>query len=338
MKDIKNIIVIGASAGGFKAISELVNKIPPGLPVAMFVVIHLSKNSLARNVARFIQKHTSYTCTIPHDYEEIKTGYLYIAPPQTHLFIKKDLIRLTNGPHENRWRPSADVLFRSAAVAYGPAVIGIILTGMMDDGTSGMFSIKRCGGVCIVQDPDEAEFDDMPVSALANVDIDHRAPIAEMGHIIADTISKAEHFDHIIPEEVKLEAAITERMTSGIEEMEKIATHSNYTCPDCGGGLWEIKYDPARRYRCHTGHVYTEKLLLEKQSEEMEESLWASIRMMEERRNLLNNIVWRHQQNGQESDPVLYLQRAKELGAHIDRLKALLVSVHKAEPDNDGYL
>lgn len=338
MKGLKNIIVIGASAGGFKAISELLGKLPADLPVAIFVVIHLSKNSLARNIQRHLQRYTSYTCTVPHDNEEIKTGHLYIAPPQTHLFIRKGQIRLTDGPHENRWRPSVDVLFRSAAAAYGSLVIGIILTGMMDDGTSGMLAIKRSGGICIVQDPEDADFDDMPVSVLANVEVDYRLAAADMGEVIAGAIGDTKSSGHVIPEDIKIEAAITERMTSSIEEMEKIATHSNYTCPDCGGGLWEIKNEPAKRYRCHTGHVYTEKLLVDKQSEEMEESLWVSIRMIEEQRNLLKNIVWRNQHDSNGNETTHYEERASELDLHVKRLKQLLVSVHKQEPDTDGYV
>jgi two-component system chemotaxis response regulator CheB len=284
-----------------------------------------------------LQKKTTYHCTLPHDEEDIKAGCLYMASADQHLLVKNGLIRLIKGPHENRWRPAVDVLFRSAAVAYNSHVIGIILSGMMDDGTSGMSAIKRCGGICIVQEPAEAEFIDMPVNVLNNVNVDYRVPIADMGYIIDDIVSKPITQASSIPEDVKIEADITERMVSDINVLSKIGTHSNFTCPDCGGGLWKIKNDAIDRYRCHTGHVYSEKSLIDKQGEEMEESLWISIRMMEERRNLLLNIVWRNQETG--NIPVNgYQNKADTLSMHIERLKHLLLSISKTDNTDKSYL
>jgi len=336
--DAKNIIVIGASAGGLKAVGELLANLQPGLPVAIFVVIHVSKRSSVENICRYLQKRSSYTCMAAANGQKIEAGHLYVAPPDTHLFLKPGSVRLTAGPHENRWRPSVDVLFRSAAAAYGSRVIGIVLTGTMHDGASGMSAIKRSGGICIAQDPAEAEFMEMPVNVINNIGVDHRLPAAEIGGIIAGLLAKPEQPDVPIPDDVKIEADITERMTSDINEMEKIATHSNYTCPDCGGGLWKINGDPAQRYRCHTGHVYTEPVLLDKQSEQIEESVWVSIRMIEERRNVLQNIAKRETDTGRPSSGENYRRRAAELNEHIERLKQLLVAINKAEPDTDGYL
>ncbi|MDB5111599.1 MAG: Protein-glutamate methylesterase [Mucilaginibacter sp.] len=335
--EIKNVIVIGASAGGIKAVTELISKIPENLPVALFVVIHMAKNSHPDVIIHQLQKKTSYHCTLSQDGEDIKAGYLYMAAPDQHLLVKPGLIRLIKGAHENRWRPAIDVLFRSAAVAYDSHVIGIILSGMMDDGTSGMSAIKRCGGICIVQEPAEAEFIDMPVNVLSNVNVDYRVPIADMGYIIDDIVSKPVTRVSSIPEDVKIEADITERMVSDIKVLSTIGTHSNFTCPDCGGGLWEIKNDAHRRYRCHTGHVYTEKALVDKQGEEMEESLWISIRMMEERRNLLLNILWRNQETG-SIHVNGYQNKADTLSMHIERLKHLLLSISKTDNTDKSYL
>jgi len=336
--DAKNIIVIGASAGGLKAVGELLAHLEAGLPIAIFVVIHVSKRSSVENICQYLQKRCSYTCLAAANDQKIEAGGLYVAPPDTHLFLKPGYIRLTTGPHENRWRPSVDVLFRSAAAAYGSRVIGIVLTGTMHDGTSGMSAIKRSGGVCMIQDPAEAEFMEMPVNVLNNIGVDYQLPVAGMGVIIAELLAKPGQPEVPIPEEVKIEAEITERMTSDIDQMEKIATHSNYTCPDCGGGLWKINDDPAQRYRCHTGHVYTEPVLLDKQSEQIEESVWVSIRMIEERRNVLQNIAKRETETGRPSFGENYRRRATELNEHIERLKQLLVAINKAEPDTDGYL
>jgi two-component system chemotaxis response regulator CheB len=334
MAKAEKIIVIGASAGGFTAVMKLVSAIPADLPSAVFVVIHLSNNSSAEIIREHLAKNTGYTCIIPADDEFISAGTLYIAPPQQHMIISDEHVKLIHGPHENRWRPSIDVLFRSAAANYDSRVIGIILSGMLYDGTSGMQAIKRSGGVCIVQEPEEAEYPEMPESVLNNVDVDYRVPLSDMRYILDDLLSQPPK-SVPIPEDVKLEAGITERMATNIDEMEKLGSHSNYTCPDCGGSLWLMKNDKIPRYRCHTGHVYTEKLLAEKQTEELEESLWVCVRMLEQRRNLLTTMASR----GNGNNAALKEQQLKivELDQHIGRLKALLVSMADNETDEGAF-
>jgi len=331
MNNIKHIIVIGASAGGFKAIAELVSKIPPDLPTAIMVVLHLSKVSMVEVMQHHLQKQTSFRCSIPEDGEEIQEGNLYLAPTDRHMLVKPGVIRITNGPHENRWRPSIDVLFRSAAVAYNTSAIGIVLTGMLDDGTSGMSAIKRSGGICIVQEPGEAEFPDMPSNVLLNVDVDYRVHIGDIGYVLQDIFSKPSRKLEIIPHDLKIEADITEKMTSSIDELKQIAENSIFTCPECGGGLWKLNNDPAHRYRCHTGHTYNEKILLETQAENIEASVWVSIRMMEERKNLLKIMSKHEKESGNLQSSSSYSESADSIDVHIERLKNFLNSLH-----NDG--
>jgi two-component system chemotaxis response regulator CheB len=332
--ELKKVIVIGASAGGLKAVSELVSKIPGNLPIAIFVVIHVGKASMPQVLIQQLQKNTSYRCLLPTGEEDIQPGCLYLAPPDYHLLVKLTTVKLIKGPHENRWRPSIDVLFRSAASVFDSRVIGIILSGMLDDGTSGMAAIKRCGGICIVQEPTEAEYTDMPQNVLNNVAVDHRVPVADMGYIIDDAVSKP--LRHVsIPEDIKLEAEITERMSSDINDLKKLGEQSDLTCPDCGGSLFEIKEESHLRFRCFTGHVYTGEVLAEKQGEALEESLWISIRMLEERRNLLLNLGGR-QATGKMIE--VYRDRADALQIHIKRLKDLLITISKTSTSDDGYL
>jgi two-component system chemotaxis response regulator CheB len=335
--EVKNLVVIGASAGGINALIQLVGNLPAGLPIAVFVVIHMSKQSQAGIITNRLQKSTPYNCRVAENDTTIEAGHIYLAPTDWHLFLKPGKMLLLHGPHENRWRPSIDVLFRSAAAAYDSCVTGVILSGLLDDGTSGMSAIKRSGGICIVQEPSEAEYDDMPLNVINNVPVDHRVLVQDIGYIIADMLSKP-RARLPVPEDVKIEADITERMASNITDMQKLATHSNFTCPDCGGGLWELEINGHKRYRCHTGHVYTALSLLEKQGEEMEESIWISIRMLEERRNLLLNISGH---NKGDAGPGLiddYKRRADELAMHVERLKSLLISISKTEPGDEGYL
>lgn len=166
------------------------------------------------------------------------------------------------GPEENRFRPSIDVLFRSAAVAYSLHTIGIILSGLLDDGTSGMWSIKRSGGACIAQDPAEAEYPDMLLSVISNMKVDHVATLGKMGGLIASIIKVKKGRKKAVPEEVIYESKIAETTAVGIGDIEKIADLSPFACPDCGGNLWAVKGDIIKRCRCHIGHAYTEKDLV----------------------------------------------------------------------------
>jgi two-component system chemotaxis response regulator CheB len=179
--EVKNIITIGASAGGLEAVMRLFQTIDRKLDAAIFLVIHLSPESKSDVIIKILEKHSVFKCTIPRDNQEIENQTVYLAPTDRHLLLERGYIRITKGAAENRYRHSIDVLFRSAAASYNACVIGIILTGLLDDGTSGMSAIKRSGGKCIVQSPKEAAFDGMPNSVMQNIEVDYSVPIAEMG-------------------------------------------------------------------------------------------------------------------------------------------------------------
>lgn len=326
MHEIRNLIVIGASAGGIGAVSKVLKGFSKNMNAAIIVVIHVAKSSNAQNIADILQRNTSLECLVAANLLEIEQGKVYIAQPDHHLMVNGPVMTLNQGPHENRYRPSIDVLFRSAAVHYTNQVIGIILTGMLDDGTSGMHAIKSCGGLCIIQDPLEAEFSDMPQSVLNKVEVDYMANLKDIPFIVEDLMSKPFPAKVEVPEELKLEAEITERLMSNIDDLKKIGERSDFVCPDCGGGLWEIKKDPSHRYRCYTGHVYSEKILQELQDQKIEESLWVSIRMLEEKQNMLRLASGRKNSN----NPALstsFNRRIEDTEQHITRLKSLLKSI-----------
>jgi two-component system chemotaxis response regulator CheB len=328
MEEFKKIIVIGASAGGYHAMADVVAAIPADKEIAVFAVLHMSKDSSGDILCHHLQKRTALTCRVAADNERIEGGYLYLARPDHHLIVKRGMIRVHNGPRENRWRPSIDVLFRSAAAAYGSRVIGIILSGLMDDGTSGMSAIKRSGGMSIVQEPSEAQYPDMPNSVLNFIEVDYRVPVADMGYIIMDNLSKTAGPNVSIPEDVKIEAEITEKMISGIDVMNMIGKDTDLSCPDCGGRLWKVSNDGTNRYRCYTGHVYTERILNEDQRIGLEQSLWVSVRMLEERRNLLGIMAGNEQNAGVSTE---IKQRLDEVSVHIQRLKDVLHAMDKPD-------
>jgi two-component system chemotaxis response regulator CheB len=324
MDEPNYIIVVGASAGGIPAISSLCTGLPADLRAAVFVVLHMSALSSGERLARIFQRHTGLVCQAAEDGEVIRAGHLYVAQPNHHLLLSGEVMKLNQGTRENKYRPSIDVLFRSAAVAYRSRVIGVILSGMLEDGTSGMYAIKRCGGICIVQEPEEAQFSDMPQSVLNRLEVDYRLPVADMGNLLAQLAERPVATPPPVPRELAIEAKITENMTSTIDELKQIGDKSDFACPDCGGGLYAIKNDPVNRYRCHTGHVYTEQLLHDIQGLHLEESVWVSVRMLEERHNLLLLMVTHALENGQEAIADSRRQQAAAMEKHIAQLKLLL--------------
>jgi two-component system chemotaxis response regulator CheB len=324
MEKFRNIIVIGASAGGLPAIREVISRFPGNMDAAVFVVLHVSKKSNGQTLAKIFQKHTSLQCIVPTDGTIIQKGHFYLAPPDHQMIIKGNTIKINQGARENKYRPSIDVLFRSAAVNYGSRVIGIILTGLLDDGTSGMSAIKRCGGICIIQDPSEAMFADMPQSVINLLQVDYQVGLSEMGGVLENIFNTPIPPEIPIPRELQIEAEITVKMMSDINDLKKIGDHSDFTCPECGGGLWTIKNDPTHRYRCHTGHVYTENVLYETQGDNLEESVWVSIRMLEERRNLLLLMATHAEQADNIALSLENRSRSDQMNKHIERLKIIL--------------
>ncbi|WP_257883322.1 chemotaxis protein CheB [Hymenobacter sp. DG01] len=255
-------------------------------------------------------------------------------PPDRHLLVKDGQVLVTKGPRENNYRPAADALFRSAAVAYGPNVVGVVLTGMLHDGTAGLEFIKRCGGTAVVQDPADAEYPSMPESALRNVEVDYVLPISMMGRVLLELVGTPGPAPGSvpIPEDLQLEAAIAERVVGNIEDVRKLGDQVPLTCPDCGGSLWELKHGSVPRYRCHTGHSFTGDVLLEKSQEVMEETLWVALRMMEERKNLLISMST----HGTGPWSVQQAEKLEEIKQHVNRLREFLLNGHSATPRPDG--
>lgn len=323
------IIVVGASAGGLNSIIELAAQLTPEMDAAVFVVLHISHFNFGDLLTQRIQKLTPFKCKLAEHNEPIQKHHLYLAVPDQHLLLKEDRIVLGQGPPENRWRPAIDILFRSAAAAYDGHVIGIILSGMMQDGTAGMIAIKRSGGTCIVQDPSEAEYPGMPRSVLDNMDVDYTVSLAGMGAILSEKTKNGAPHEHEIPEDVIAEAAIAQKMATGMEPLEGLGEKSVFVCPDCGGGLWELDHGHFTRFRCYTGHAYTANELLLRQQEGLESTLWIALRMLEERKQLLKKMSEEERNKGWLRSAESKAQRGAELQIHINRLKELLFETKK---------
>lgn len=330
MKTPKFIIVVGTSAGGLNALIEFVSQLKAEMDAAVFIVMHLSRTSISDFLVHRLQPHTSLPCEVAKENTVIQKGHVYIAPPNAHLLVKKNRMILGHGPEENRWRPSIDVLFRSAAAAFSTRVIGVVLTGSLDDGTTGMLAIKRSGGTCIVQDPNEAEYPDMPLSVLNNMEVDYCTSLSQMGEIILQ-LSQSSPEEVPAPKDIIIESEIAERVVVDYENVKQIGEKSIYACPDCGGGLWSIEAEKGKtnRYRCHIGHSYSENDLVVKQGEILESTLWVALRIMEERGTLLKKMEVDNSKKGFSKMATNYREKFEDIQNHVDKMKEMLYASQK---------
>ncbi|AII53480.1 chemotaxis protein CheB [Hymenobacter sp. APR13] len=317
-----HLIVVGTSSGGLQALVQLVAQLPATLPAAVLVVQHLAANSSGAHIVHHLSLHTSLSCQVATDEQPIQAGHLYLAPADRHLLVFEGRLLVTKGPRENSYRPAVDALFRSAAVHYGSAVIGVVLTGMLHDGTAGLDFVKRCGGRAVVQDPQDADYPSMPETALRNVAIDYVTPLPQMGQLLQELTRVPPPAPVPIPEDIQAEAAIAARVVGTISEVQHIGAPTPFTCPDCGGSLWKLEHGSVLRFRCHTGHAFTAEALLDSSRQGLEETLWVALRMMEERKNLLSSMASRKQTPWSAQQQ----ERLEEIKRHINRLREFMLN------------
>jgi two-component system chemotaxis response regulator CheB len=294
---MRDTIVVGSSAGGIRALRGLMSALPEDLPASVLVVNHIPGGS--QSVLPSILDAAGPLPAKPaEDGEPMRHGTIYVAPPDRHLLVEKGKLRLTRGPRENRVRPCVDTLFRAAAVDLGPRVIGVVLSGTLDDGTAGLWAIKDRGGLAIVQRPAEAEYSDMPENALKHVEVDHVLPVAEIGAVLPELTRERTGPPSAAPElmsaEVKLELHGS-ALSNGVLDMGRPSPNA---CPECHGSLVEIREGTLARFRCHTGHAFSLKTLLQETEVQIERSLWNAVRAIEERSFLLRSMQAEAQRTG----------------------------------------
>jgi two-component system, chemotaxis family, protein-glutamate methylesterase/glutaminase len=258
-----DIIVIGASAGGVEALEQFVSQLQPNFPAALFVTLHLPALSVS-NLPEILSRKGRLPASHPPDGSPILNSHIYVAPPNQHLLVHEGRIQLSAGPKENRQRPAINALFRSAAFAYGPRVIGVILTGVLDDGSAGLWEIKQRGGRAIVQDPTDAKFPDMPRSAIDTVPIDYVVPLRGLAPLLTDLAGQP-----VISHEYKG------------EHMKEIR-RTHLTCPECRGPISESRQGSLNEFRCRVGHRYSPVTFLAAHAETRERALWAAVVALEE--------------------------------------------------------
>lgn len=289
----QDIIVVGASAGGMGALMQLVACLPESFNGSIFIVLHIPAYSPSALPA-ILSRCSIFKAVHPKDGEKIQPKTIYVAPPDHHLLIEDKKVLVKRGPKENRFRPSIDALFRSAAYEFGNRVIGIVLSGVLDDGTSGMWTIKRLGGSAIVQDAAEAIHPQMPLNVQEFVDVDYSIPVDEMCKVIEEIqkspVTDKPSAEKIDMEMLKMEITIAKQDNAFAMGIIDKGVLTSFTCPECHGALVQLIEGKIIRYRCHTGHAFTASSLLAGITQTIEEALWSSMRAVEECTLLLGKL------------------------------------------------
>ena len=310
---------------------ELARGLPPDLPAAVFIALHVPSAGQSR-LPEILSSSGPLRARHAINGEAIERGRIYIAPPDHHLLVERERVRIVRGPRENRARPAADPLFRSAAYAYGTRVVCVILSGTLDDGTAGLAAIKRRGGLTVAQDPREALYPGMPRNAMDNVALDHCLPVAGIAPLLARLASVQAKDDAVypMPEILKVETQIARLEESEMEDVEKIGKLSAFTCPDCSGALWELRDGDLLRFRCHVGHAFSAESLMANQSEELENALWAALRSLEENAALSRRLAARARERNHTVSVTQFEENARRVEQHATVIRQALQNSDKA--------
>ncbi len=321
-----DIIVIGASAGGVEALTHLVKNLPSDLNAAIFIVLHVPSHSTSV-LPKILNRAKSLPVSHAIHGEAIVPGRIYVAPPDYHLLVKSGHIHLSRGPRENSHRPAIDPLFRSAAQSYGQRVVGVILTGVLDDGTAGLMAVKALGGVAVVQHPDDAMYSGMPRSAMDNVEVDYILPLSDIPNELVNLVNTKVEAEakNPVSSQIEFESDIAELNIEAVENDSRPGEPSSYSCPDCGGTLWELTDNGLLRFRCRTGHAFSGESLIATQSDALEDALWVALRALEEKASLAHRMAKRLQNRSSSFSAQRLEQNAQDAEQSAALIRDLLL-------------
>jgi two-component system chemotaxis response regulator CheB len=316
-----DIIVVGASAGGVEALRALVANLPRDLPAAVLVVLHVAPEHKSV-LPRILSGAGPLPAVHARNNQKLEHGRIYVAPPDQHLVVDEGVVRLSRSPPEGGHRPAIDTLFRTAARFHGARVVGVVLSGALDDGTAGLVAVKQRGGVTVVQDPTDALCPDMPRSALENVEVDHCLPASRIASLLEKLAHEQVELHSPIPPLLERETDIAlERATPGEAAPGQ---PSEYACPDCGGVLNEVHDGKLMRFRCRVGHAYGLASLAAEQQDQIEAALWAASRALEEQASLHDRLARRARERGHDRSASHFDERGKAARHHARKVREVI--------------
>lgn len=330
----RDVICIGGSAGATGPLRTILRDLPSDLQASVFVVLHIPSRSLG-----ILTSAASAVSQLPVraavDGMSIEPGTVYIAVPDRHLIIAHGQLRLGRGPRENMARPAIDPLFRSAAAAFGPRVIGVVLSGLLNDGASGLEAIKRCGGLAIVQDPDDAVAAEMPRSALKATEVDYAIESVRIGDVLSDLVTQPAGPGGPVPPDIQLEVDIAAGERIDSQGVATIADPATLTCPQCGGVLSSVREGNVLRFRCQTGHGFTGESLAKQQEAAVDEALRVALRIVGERAELVARLAEDARARGRPSVADLYAEREVEYRKQAETIRRAVLLTMAAETPPD---
>jgi two-component system chemotaxis response regulator CheB len=325
--DTRDLVLVGTSAGGVDALPRMAAQLPADFPATILVVQHLAPAS-SGHLVEIVQRASTMPVSWAEDGDTLEIGRILVGPPDVHMMVDGERVILAGGPRENYSRPSINRLFRSAAACCAGRSIGVLLTGMLDDGVAGLSAIERAGGVTVVQDPADAAYPEMPRNAIASMQVDHVVSLDGLGPLLLRLTAEGSTRGRP-PEHVQLEAKIDREDFADPGELERLGRQTPLSCPECGGPMWEAGEPPARTYRCYLGHAATGREMLRRQDQEIERALWAAVRALQERATTWSRLAADSRAFGHDITAVDYDRRSREAHEQAARARAFLLELQR---------
>jgi two-component system chemotaxis response regulator CheB len=314
-------VAIGASAGGIEALRNLVAALPVDFSATVLVVLHLPPRGTSV-LPQILARAGSLPAAAVEDGMPAEGGRIYVAPPDCHLLAEDGVLRLDHGPRTNGHRPAIDPLFESVARAYGDGCAGVVLSGVLDDGTAGLMAIKRVGGLTLVQDPGEALYDMMPRSAIEVVTPDHVGTAHQLGELLARIVDGTPPDPSPGVERARQELLI--EVDRGSSDNPQPGSITGLTCPECNGAIWLDENGDVARFACRTGHEFSIEAFSAAQAERVEAALYTALRTLEERAALYRRMAERHRTSGNTRTAERFALRAENAVQHAFVLREVI--------------